>query len=260
MNYSTLRVDTEERIATVTLARAERRNALDETMIGELHQVFSLLNRNSGARVVVITGDGTAFCAGMDIGYLRRMAESSQDANLADAQRFMQLLLLIANLKKPVIAMVNGPALGGGCGLAAACDFVFASGEKARFGVPEVRLGFVPAVILAFLVKRMGEAAAREFVLQGGTLDAAEANGRGLVTRVVGNNDLRSAVAEFARTLAATTSPSSITLTKELFARFNEMGWKDALDYAASLNALARKTDDFRRGMDSFLKKEKLEW
>lgn len=260
MNYTSVRLEIEERIAVVTIDRADRRNALDDTTVGEMNQLFTLLNRNTAARVVVLTGAGAAFCSGMDIEYLRRMADSSQEANVEDARQLMRLLLQIANLRKPVIAMVNGPALGGGCGLAAASDFVFASRQKAKLGVPEVRLGFVPAVILAFLVKRMGEAAAKEFVLRGEVLEAEEARSRGLVTSVVDDQQLRPTVMEFARTLAASTSPSSITLTKELFARFDEMGKKDALDYAASLNALARKTEDFKKGMESFLKKEKLQW
>ena len=229
-------------------------------MIRELNDVFGLLNRNTQSRVVVMTGAGSAFCAGMDLEYLQRFSQLSHEENLEDARSLLRLLQLIANLKKPVIAMVNGPALGGGCGLTAACDFVFAGKEKARMGVPEVRLGFVPAVILYFLVRKMGEARAREFTLRGETLDATTAHSQGLVTEVFDDADLGKHVYEFAGTLARTTSPSSIAVTKDLFARFHEMDSKDALEYAANLNALSRKTDDFQKGIESFLKKEKMEW
>ncbi|MBI1803507.1 MAG: enoyl-CoA hydratase/isomerase family protein [Ignavibacteriae bacterium] len=260
MPYSAITYSVEQRSALITLNRPERRNALDDVMIRELTEVFTLLNRNTQARTVILTGSGSSFCSGMDLDYLQRFSQLGQQENLEDAHSFLRLLLLIHNLKKPVIAMVNGPALGGGCGIAAACDFVYAAREKAKVGVPEVRLGFVPAVILVFLIKRMGEGAARECVLRGDILNAATAKDRRLVTEVVDDDKLSSAVFAFAEELARTTSSSSIALTKDLFMRFDEMEAKDAVDYAAQLNALARKTDDFRKGIDSFLNKEKLEW
>jgi methylglutaconyl-CoA hydratase len=260
MNYSSLTCTVEERIACVSLNKPDRRNALDDTMIHELTEVLTVLNRNTDSRVVVLTGSGSAFCAGMDLDYLQRFSQLGQEENLEDARNLLRMLQLIANLKKPVIAMVNGPALGGGCGIAAACDFVYAGKAKAKLGVPEVRLGFVPAVILLFLIKRMGEGAAREFVLRGEVIDPGSAKVRGLVTEVVEDEELRPTVFAFAKQLAATTSPSSITLTKDLFTRIGEMSEHDVLEYAANLNALARKTADFKRGIDSFVNKEKLEW
>jgi len=260
MSYSSITYSLEQRTAIVTLNRPERRNALDDVMIRELTDVFTTLNRNTTARTVILTGSGSSFCAGMDLDYLQRFSQLGQQENLEDARNFLKLLQLVHNLKKPVIAMLNGPALGGGCGIAAACDFVYAAKEQSRLGVPEVRLGFVPAVILIFLVKRMGEGAAREFVLRGDVIDAATALARGLVTEVVADAQLTTTVFEFAEKLGRSTSASSISLTKDLFARFDEMELKGAIEYAAQLNALARKTDDFKRGIDSFLKKEKLEW
>ncbi len=260
MDYTSLLYSTENRIATITLNHPERRNALDDVMIKELSDVLTSVNRNTQSRVVVITGAGSAFCAGMDLDYLQKYSQMGHGENLEDAHNLMKMLQLIYNLRKPVIAMVNGPALGGGCGIAAACDFVFAGKEKAKLGVPEVRLGFIPAVILVYLIKRMGEGAAREFTLRGDILDAATAKEKGLVTEVIENDQLKPKVYEFAETLARTTSPASLTLTKDLFNRFNEMNVKDAMEYAANLNALVRKTEDFKKGIDSFLKKEKLEW
>jgi methylglutaconyl-CoA hydratase len=260
MTYSSLTCTIEERVALVSLNKPERRNSLDDTMIREITEVFATLNRNTDSRAVVLTGSGTAFCAGMDLGYLQRFSQLGQAENLEDARNLLRMLQIIANIKKPVIAMVNGPALGGGCGIAAACDFVYAGRARATLGVPEVRLGFVPAVILLFLIKRMGEGAAREFVLRGEIIDSASAKSRGLVTEVVEDADLLETVLRFAKQIATTTSPSSITLTKDLFTRFGEMGEHDALDYAANLNALARKTADFKRGIDAFVNKEKLEW
>ena len=164
MNYSSIALRTENRIGYLTLNRPERRNALDDTVMREMSEALTLLNRDSGVRVVVISGEGEAFCAGMDLEYLRKYAGLGEHENIQDANNFLNLLRSINGLKKPVIAMVNGPALGGGCGLVAACDFVFASAESSRLGSPEVRIGFLPAIIIVFLIKRMGEGAAREMV------------------------------------------------------------------------------------------------
>ncbi|HLF14776.1 MAG TPA: enoyl-CoA hydratase-related protein [Bacteroidota bacterium] len=260
MKYTTITTDQNDRVATVTLSQPGRRNALDDVMIRELTDAFNAINRDSTSRVAVLTGEGKAFCSGMDLGYLRRITDLGEHENLEDARNLLGMLRTIHTLRKPVIAMVNGPAMGGGCGLASACDFVFASGEHARLGVPEVKIGFVPAVILIFLIKRMGESAAREFVLRGGVLDAASAVRKGLATEVVPHDLLRERVAEFARDLATSTSPSSIALTKDLLSRLSEMTLPDAMEYSAHLNAMARKTDDFKRGLDSALKKENPRW
>jgi methylglutaconyl-CoA hydratase len=260
METSSVTTTIDGRVATVTIDRSDRRNALDDQLVRELTDVFTSLNRQQSVRAVILAGAGTAFCAGMDLDYLRASVDKGQEENLEDARALLRLLLLIHQHKKPVIARVQGPAMGGGCGLAAACDFVIAGKENARIGAPEVRLGFLPAVILLFLMKRMGEGRAREFTLRGGTLTALEAQAAGLVTEVVPDADLPKATADFAARLVENTSASSITLTKELFMRFDEMKRTDALDYAATLNALSRKTEDFKRGIESFLSREKLKW
>jgi methylglutaconyl-CoA hydratase len=260
MDYSSLTYSLQNRVATITLNRPERRNALDDVMTRELLESFNVANRSSDVRVVILTGNGPSFCAGMDLECLQKYSELGHNENLEDARSFMRLLQFIYGLRKPVIAAVNGPALGGGCGLVAACDFVFAARDKAAIGAPEVRLGFLPALILIFLIKRMGEGRAKEFVLQGDRLDAITAKNNGLVTEIVDDAKLLPTVHEFAEQFSKSTSPSSILLTKDLFSRFNEMGMKDALEYAANLNALTRKTDDFKKGIRSFIDKEKLEW
>jgi methylglutaconyl-CoA hydratase len=260
MDYSTILCATQDRLTVVTMNRPERRNALDGVMIKELTDAFSAANRNPQVRMVVLTGNGPAFCAGMDLEYLQTISALGQAENLEDARSLTKLLDLVHGLKKPVVAMVNGPAMGGGCGLAAACDFVFASKEQAVLGAPEVRMGFLPAVILLYLVKRMGEGAARELVLRGGILGAEEARARGLVTEVVEGAALQARVMEFTSELINSTSGSSQMLTKELFSRYDEMGLKQAEEYAANLNALARKTEDFRKGIAAFRKKDRPQW
>jgi methylglutaconyl-CoA hydratase len=254
------RIEPNGRIAVITLARPERRNALDDVMIRELTDAFLAINRDNGVRSAVLTGEGKAFCAGMDLGYIRKFNDLGEHENLEDARNLMTLLRTINTLKKPVVAAVNGPAMGGGCGLAAACDFVFVSDTMGRFGVPEVRIGFVPAIILMFLVRRMGEGAAREFVLAGGTLDPPEAVRKGLATGIVPHERLLDGAVEFAQTLASSTSPSSVALTKDLFFRIAGMTESEAAEYATQLNALTRKTDDFRKGLDAAIRKETPRW
>jgi methylglutaconyl-CoA hydratase len=248
------------RVALITLAQPERRNALDDVMIRELTDALLAVNRDNAVRAVVLTGEGRAFCAGMDLGYIRKFSELGEHENLEDARNLMTLLRTITTLKKPVIAAVNGPAMGGGCGLAAACDFVFASDAHGRFGVPEVKIGFVPAVILMFLVRRMGEGAAREFVLAGSTLEPPDALRKGLATETVPHERLLARSIEFAGTLASTTSPSSVAVTKDLFLRIAGMTETEATEYATQLNALTRKTEDFRKGLDAVLRKETPRW
>ena len=260
MNYSSLTYNVHDRIITITLNQPERRNALDDVMIRELTDAFTVAGRSNGARVIILTGAGSAFCAGMDLEYLKKYAQLTHEENLEDARNLMRLLQTISSIKKPVIAALNGPAMGGGCGLAAACDFVFIAKEKGKIGAPEVRLGFLPALILIYLIKRMGEGRAREFVLRGDILDGVTAKERGLVSEIINDENLISAVNEFALQLAQTTSSSSVALTKDLFNRLNEMKLNEASEYAANLNALARKTEDFKKGIDAFLKKEKLKW
>lgn len=260
MKYSSITLDQKGRIATVTLARPERRNALDDTMIRELTDAFQAINRDGGIRAAILTGEGKAFCAGMDLAHIRKYSDFGEHENLEDARNLMTMLRTVNTLKKPVIAAVNGPAMGGGCGLAAACDFVFVSAEHGKLGVPEVRIGFVPAVILVYLVRRMGEGTAREFVLAGGTLAAGEAVGRGLATEAVTHDRLLARAREHAETLSDSTSPSSVTLTKDLFVRMAEMTDSEGMEYAAHLNALTRKTDDFRKGLDAVIRKETPKW
>src|SRR5579862_5246821 len=181
---STLLVTVKDRIASISINRPDRRNVLNSALIRELQEAISNAGKDEAVRIVVLTGTGSAFCGGMDIQELEQSISKTHEDNVHDANELMRLLHLIQGLRKPVIAMVNGPAMGGGCGLAAACDFVFAAETSARFGVPEVRLGFVPAVIMLFLIRRMGEGRAREFVLQGETADAKKALLYGLASRI----------------------------------------------------------------------------
>jgi methylglutaconyl-CoA hydratase len=228
-------------------------------MIRELTDSIQTQGRLSENRVVILTGAGGTFCSGMDLDYLQKFSQLNHEENLEDARNLVKLLTTISSCKKPVIAMVNGPAMGGGCGLASACDIVFAA-KSVKLGTPEVRLGFVPAVILFFLIKRVGESKARELSICGKILTAEEAKAIGLVNEVIIDEQLSTNTTNYAEKLALETSPSSVGLTKDLFTRLNEMSVSEFLEYAANLNALTRKTEDFKKGINSFINKEKLQW
>ena len=211
-------------------------------------------------KVVVLTGSEKAFCAGADLEYLQKLSTFSLAENQEDSRKLMKLFQLIYEMRKPIIAKVNGPAIAGGCGLATVCDFVLASREHAVFGYSEVKIGFIPALVLVFLSRRIGEGRARELVLSGQNIDAAKAKEIGLVTEVVDDGQLSKYTKGFAQEIVASNSSSSMALTKEMFTTIGNMNFVQALDYAANMNAMTRMTEDCKKGIAAFLKKESIQW
>jgi methylglutaconyl-CoA hydratase len=229
-------------------------------MIDELSDAFLAAQKNQDVRVVILAGEGESFCSGADLAYLQQISRFDFQQNQEDSGRLMNLFLQIYTLRKPVIARVHGNALAGGCGLATVCDLVIGSRETARFGYTEVRIGFIPAIVMVFLVRKIGESRAREMTLRGTILSAEEAYHIGLVNHVVPETELDGFTVNLAREMARNCSPSSLGLIKELLARLHGMSTSDALDYASNLNALTRMTDDCKKGIEAFLKKEPLRW
>ncbi len=260
MDFTRISYESAERRALITLRRAEKRNALDDVMVQELTLAFTAAGRDPAVKVVTLAGDGPAFCAGADLEYLQRISSYDLEAHRADSRRLAALYRLIYEMRKPVVAAVHGPALAGGCGLASVCDFVVASREDARFGYTEVQIGFIPAVVMVFLIKRVGEGRARELVLRGAVLDAEEAKGAGLVSIVVPRKSLAGAVDALVGELLTRNSASSMGLCKDMLAKLDGMNFLDAIDFAANMNAAARMTPDCRRGVGAFLAKEKITW
>jgi methylglutaconyl-CoA hydratase len=260
MKFNRLLYEVADGKGRIVLNRPEKRNALDDTLVSELTTALIDAESDDKVRVVQISANGATFCAGADLEYLARMATFSLEDNVKDSMSLARMLLTIYRLRKPVIAVVNGPALAGGCGLATACDFILASRENARFGYPEVKVGFVAAVVLAFLIKRVGEGRARELLLLGHTLTADEAATMGLVSRVVPESQLLPALDQLANELIATNSPTAMSLTKRLLSEIGDKHLEDSLALAASANAEARMTEDWKRGVSAFLRKEKVRW
>ncbi len=259
MSFSRLTCTTDQRICRITLSRPEKRNALDDTLVDELTRAFLDASRNAEVKVIVLAGQGKAFCAGADIAYLEKLSSYDFGQNLEDSKKLMRLFHLIYTMRKPVIAEVNGAAIAGGCGLATVCDIVIAS-EDSSFGYSEVTIGFIPAIVMTFLVRRIGEGKARELALTGKILNAMEAQGLGIVNELVPRERLGARVQELAESLCENGSASSMGLIKEMFSKMDGLNFSDLLDYAANMNAAMRMSEDGKKGMAAFLNKDKLTW
>jgi len=239
--------------ALVTLNRPEKRNALDDRLVAGLKRALREADADPSVKAIVITGAGADFCSGADLAALRKISESSVVENLEDAQELMELFALVRRVRVPVVAAVRGRALAGGCGLATACDVVLAS-RTARFGYPEVRIGFVPAMVMAILRRNVSEKRAFELVTRGGEISADEAERVGLVNHVYDDAAFESEVESYVAGYEKV-SRSAVMLTKRLLYHMDGMTFDAALQSGADLNAVARMTEDCRRGIDRFLKK-----
>ena len=259
-DFTRIKYSVDQRICTITLSRPEKHNALDDVMIAELSSALLSAQKDTGVKIILLTGDGDSFCAGADLAYMQRITGFDFTQNQEDSNNLMKLFQQLYTHRKPIIAVVRGNALAGGCGLATVCDMIVASRETARFGYPEVKIGFIPAIVMTFLIRRVGEAKARELTLRGNTLTAEEAHSIGLVNMVVPETELENASLTLATEMARQCSSSSLGLIKELLSRIHGMSTQDALNYASNLNALTRMTDDCKKGIDAFLKKERVKW
>jgi methylglutaconyl-CoA hydratase len=241
-------------IARITLNRPDKRNALDGEIIAELKAAFTSSAADAECRVVLLAGAGTDFCSGADLANLEKTAQNSVLDNMTDARYTADLFLMMRNHPRPVIAAVQGRALAGGCGIATACDIILAS-QSAQFGYPEVNIGFVPAMVMAILRRSVSEKAAFELVAAGETVSAARAHDLGLVHRVFADEDFSSEVEAYVTRLAAK-SASAIMLSKRLLYNMDSMSFEAALGAGVEWNAIARQTEDCRRGIEKFLKKK----
>lgn len=240
-------------IARLTLNRPEKRNALDTELVSELKEAIASSAADDQCRVVLLTGAGKDFCSGADLAGLEKSAQASVLDSRADARHVADLFLMMRNHPRPVIAAVQGRALAGGCGIATACDIVLAA-QSAQFGYPEVNIGFVPAMVMAILRRSISEKAAVELVLTGEIIPAARAYELGLVHRVYADNQFQTEVNAYAATLAAK-SAAAVLLSKSLLYNMDSMSFEAALRAGIDVNAIARMTEDCKRGVERFLKK-----
>lgn len=257
MGYHTLTFQCDDKIATIALTIPEKRNAISAQMITDLLGALDQAEV-SPARVVILTGAGKAFCAGMDLSELGRLARQTQQKNLEDARRMTKLLYRLYSFPKPVIAAVNGAAIAGGCGLATVADFILAVPE-AKFGYTEVRIGFTPALVSVFLRRRIGDTHVRDLLLTGRIIDAVEAHRMGLVTEIVSTEGLMERARDVASLLLAA-SPTAVAQTKKLLISFDRTAIRAELETAIETNADIRSTPDFREGISAFLEKRDPKW
>ena len=257
MTYTTLQLAIDSGIATLTLNRPDKRNAISYELIDELLRALEEV-KGSPARVLIVTGSGKAFCSGMDLENLKSLIGRTAEQNLADSRTMASLFRSLYEFPKPTIAAVNGPAIAGGTGLAFLCDFTFAVPE-AKFGYTEVRIGFVPAIVSTFLLRQVGEKLGRDLLLTGRIFDAEEALRIGLLTEIVPPEK----VMERARELAAQlmeASPLSLAFTKRMLSEQARAELDAHIETAIRENAGIRATADFREGIAAFLEKRKPKW
>jgi methylglutaconyl-CoA hydratase len=257
MPYHTLKLETESTVATITLNRPEKLNAISPQMIEEILKVLDEIE-NSSAQVLILTGAGKGFCAGMDLQALKDFRAQSDSEIIADARRIANLFRRLYSFSKPTIAAVNGAAIAGGCGLATVCDFTLAV-PRARFGYTEVRVGFIPAIVSSYVVRQVGEKRARDLLLSGRIFGAAAAQSMGVVNEILEPDKLLPRARELASALSEM-SPVALSYTKRLLLKFSEEELDRETEWAVEASARARKTADFREGLAAFLEKRKPKW
>ncbi|HEX7285826.1 MAG TPA: enoyl-CoA hydratase-related protein, partial [Candidatus Angelobacter sp.] len=246
-----------DRIATITLNRPDKRNAISYELIDDVTAALKQAAQSS-ALVVILTGAGSAFCAGMDLDNLKQLLGRTPEQNLKDSQTMAGLFRSLYDFPKPTIAAVNGPAIAGGTGLATLCDFTLAEPE-AKFGYTEVRIGFVPGIVSSYLVAIVGEKRARDLLLTGRIFGAEEAFRFGLVTEIVPAGQLTARTQQLAQQFLEI-SPNSLRATKALLSSYTKDQLDRQLKLAIAENAAVRQTADFKEGITSFLEKRKPKW
>src|SRR5580698_9542957 len=257
MPYQTIQLAYDARVATITLNRPDKRNAISFELIDDLIQALEEVAK-SDALVVILTGAGKAFCSGMDLDNLKALLGRSPERNLQDSQTMVRLFRALYEFPKVTIAAVNGAAIAGGTGLALLCDFTLAVPE-AKFGYTEVRIGFVPAIVSTFLLRQVGEKQARDLLLTGRIIGAEEASRMGLVNEIVAPEALMTRARELAGLLMEN-SPASLRATKRLLTDHARAELDSRIEAAVRENAAIRTTPDFREGIAAFLEKRKPVW
>lgn len=249
---------TKDRVCYITLSRTEKRNALNDTMVEELKSAFVKAYADTNCKVIVLKADGKVFSAGADLAYLKQLQQNSYQENLEDSSSLAELFYLIYSGPKIVIAAVQGHAIAGGCGLATVCDFCIAE-SHAKFGYSEVKIGFIPAIVSYFLLRKVGETTAKELLLTGKLISASEAVELGLINTMA-KEDLEEKVDQLCKELIENCSSESLKRTKELIANISHLSPNEAMQYASEKNAETRSAEDCKKGINAFLNKEKPKW
>lgn len=259
MAYQWIEYKIKDRIAYIILNRPEKRNAFNEALVNELKEAFIVAENDDKVKIVVLAANGKAFSAGADLDYIQGLQKNTYEENLADSNNLKELYQHIYSYKKIVIAKVQGHAIAGGAGLATVCDFCY-SVPDVFFGYTEVKIGFIPAIVMVFLLQKISGTKAKELLLTGKLIKAEEALEIGLINKVIDANELDDEVHSFAMELCSTVSAQSIENTKKMLIQLKDMDINEAFSYAAEMNAKGRETEDCKKGIASFLSKENLSW
>ena len=241
------------------LNRPDKRNALNAEMVEGIKEALNDFEKDGEVKIVIIKAAGKVFCSGADLAYLQSLQTNSFEENLADSQSLKDLFYRIYSFPKVVIAQIQGHALAGGCGLASVCDFSF-SVPEAKFGYTEVKIGFVPALVMVFLIKKIGIGKSKQLLLDGDLVSAAEARDMGLINWIVDEDELEEKVFEYAQKLIFGNSGQSMEKIKEMMVELEGKNLEEGLDYAAIINAFARSSEDCQKGIALFLNKQNITW
>ncbi len=249
----------EQRVAHIILNRPHKRNAFNAQLVTELKTALEAAEADESVKVILLRANGKVFSAGADLGYLQEMMNYTEAQNIADSSALAQLFRYIYEHPKITVAQIEGHAIAGGCGLATVCDFSFIVPE-AMMGYSEVKIGFIPAIVMVFLLRKIGEGAAKDLLLTGKLLNGIKAAEYGLVTKVVEAELIEETVSNFIQKLCVECSGDALALTKKMIAQVQSLSLEDGLEYAAAMNAKARNTKDCKAGINAFLNKEKIQW
>jgi methylglutaconyl-CoA hydratase len=248
-----------DRIATITINRPDKRNALNPEIVSKLNNFFITASEDEGVKIIILKAAGSTFSAGADLAYLQELQQNSYEENLADSENLKRLFTTIYYLPKVVIAQVEGHAIAGGCGIATVCDIIF-SVPEAKYGYTEVNLGFVPAIVSCFLIRKTSETVAKRILLTGELFQASEALNFGLITFIREKDEIEREVLLFATKLCETASSNSLMITKQLIGQTTNPHLEKSLSLAVQINARVRDSVDFKRGIAAFIDKQSIKW
>ena len=250
-----VRVERRDAVGRLTITRASKRNALDRQTAEELFLGLGTLDADPAVRVILVRGEGKDFCSGADLEALAAMLDAPAEIHREDAETLGRVFLAMRTIVKPIVAAVQGRALAGGAGLALACDLVLAH-EDAKFGFPEVRVGFVPAMVMTLLRRSVGEKHAADLVLTGRVVGAEEGARLGLVSRILPGRTFESDVDRIVEEISQSPK-TAMALTKWLFNKLDELSFADGIAAGIVTNVEARLTEDFREGVRGFASRGK---
>jgi methylglutaconyl-CoA hydratase len=247
-----IKYELKNNIGIIKLNRPEKRNALHPELVKSMKEKLLQIRDDDDVKALIITGEGKVFCAGADLSYLSELRNYSAIENEKDSEELAELFLMIYKFPKPTIAAVNGAAMAGGCGLASVCDFVVVNEDHSKFGYSEVKIGFIPALVSIFIIKRVGEGFARQLLLTGDVINGKRAYEIGFANYLY-NNVLDGAM-EVSSNLILNYS-GSLRETKSMVDAVSNLNVNEAVNYCIRLNTISRSTDDFQKGLDTFLNK-----